>query len=248
MRPSLLTLLIATGAVAGAALAARIWRTPDWAAATPATGRRATSPTVSTPVARPLSGDPTVTQSPLEAARQMQALHAERAYDRLAARITPDRSQAIVDYLSAVDEVLAADAALHEVVLRVHRVSLPESWNLRVIADNLGLFSTHVKWIGETVDGDRATVTLQEGDHVPLVRAQFERAGGRWLHTPDPPVPATVVELRRLSGVVRDVSRSVEQGASFEELADAFTFRILPQIVRAIQAESEPAASTGPAD
>ena len=248
MRPTLLTLLIGTGAVAAAALAARVWRTPDWAVATPASGRRATPPTVSTPLARPRPCDPTVAVSPTDAARQLQALHAERAYDRLAARIAPDRSQSIVDYLSAVDEVLAADSALHEVVLRVHRVSLPESWNLRVIADNLGLFSTRVKWIGETVDGDRATVTLQEGDHIPLVRARFDLIGGRWLYSPDAPAPATVVELHRLAGVVRDVTRSVEQGAPFEELNDAFTFRILPQIVRAIQAETGPVASTDRAD
>ena len=36
--------------------------------------------------------------------------------------------------------------------------------------------------------------------------------------------------LTRLAEVIRDIEKSVEDGALFESLADAFTFRIMPRI------------------
>jgi len=175
-----------------------------------------------------------------------QALQAGRLPDGDAGSIfslvVESRREGLAQLLTAVDGVLSADASLHARVRERLRVSLPESWNLRVIQDNLGLFSTNVRFIGESIDGDKATVTLQEGDHVPLIHARFVRVGGQWQHDPAAVDPGVCEALDRLAAVIRDVETSVEQGAPFESLADAFTFRILPRIV-AVSRAATPAGT-----
>jgi len=224
MKTSYLSVLVIAVILAAATWTARLYSLPAGAAAQPPKRDKLTAPSAIAHAEAPA-------RSPIEAAR---AIHAARATTNSAEAIedmiVESHRTAITRLLTAVDGVLAADESLHKRVLNKYGVSLPESWNLGVMRDNLGLFSTNVTFISETVSGNTAVVTIQEGDHVPLVHARFVNLDGNWLHEPDPVSPAVSDALDRLAETIRDVERSVDEGAPFNSLADAFTFRILPRM------------------
>lgn len=227
MKTTYIPLLIIATILAAATWTARITARPASAMATIPAAE-------SSPPAAPVQVNPSADQSALSPIKVAKAIHAARtSRDRaseVGAYIVESRREQITHFLAAVDDVIAADESLHERVQKTLGASLPGDWNLRVIGDNLGLFSTNVSFIGQSISGFTARVTIQEGKNVPLLHARFVREDGRWLHEPDP-IPAGVVPaLIKVAEVIRDVEKSVEEGAPFESLSDAFTFRILPKI------------------
>lgn len=228
MKTTYIPLLIIAAILAAATWTARITTQPASAMAT-SPGMPASSASSVTRVINPVA-DENSNRSPMEIARAIHAARTARGDGDIGEYVVESGRQELVRFLSAVDDVIAADVSLHERVKKTLGVSLPRDWNMRVIEDNLGLFSTNVSFISESIKGDEAEVTIQEGCHVPLVHARFVRMDGRWLHEPEA-IPAGVVPaLSQLAAVIRDVEKSVEEGAPFESLADAFTFRIMPRI------------------
>ncbi len=229
MKTTYIPLLIIVAILAAATWTARITTQPASAMATaPATAATSSAP-VESPQPETTADEPNL--SPLEVAKAIHAARAVRdgATD-VGQYVVESHRESIMKFLAAVDDVVAADAALHERVKKTLGLSLPSDWNLRVIEDNLGPFSTNVSFISESISGFTARVTLQEGKNVPLLHAQFVREDGRWLLQPDDIPPAMVPALGRLAEVIRDVEKSVEEGAPYDSLTDAFTFRILPRM------------------
>jgi len=227
MKTTYIPLLIIASILAAATWTARITTQPASA--------MATAPAASAPAAvDPVRVSPPADDSNLSPMKVAKAIHAARtARDGstdVGAYIVESRREEITQFLAAVDDVIAADASLHKRVQKTLGASLPGDWNLRVIGDNLGLFSTNVSFISQSITGFTARVTIQEGKNIPLLHARFVREDGRWLHEPDAIPPGVVPALVKVAEVIRDVEKSVEEGAPFDSLADAFTFRILPRI------------------
>lgn len=176
-------------------------------------------------------------RSPGETVSAIQSARRDGDYKHLAPLIAPELRQATVEFLRAVDGVLAANSSLQETSAARYHGALAGRWDLAAMRNNLGPFSESVSVIREVIDGDRAVVTLQEGDHVPLYHASFERADGGWLYRPEPIPPGTVREMNRLARILADVGESMSRGAPYREIDEAFRFRVLPQIVRVRQLE-----------
>lgn len=177
--------------------------------------------------------------SPVAAARRLHALHLARDYDGMADFIVDDRREPTLALLKAIDAVIDAHATLHKAAMAAYDVVPRETWTLAAMEDNLGPFSTRVRWINQAFKGTTATVTLQEGENIPLVHAAFVFVDGRWRYRPEPTPRRMVAELRVLADVLRDVEQSVRRGAPFESYVDAFMVRVLPQMSRVVTARDD---------
>jgi hypothetical protein len=174
------------------------------------------------------------TRSPADVVRLLQSLHQQRAYTEIAPWITEDRRPAAIQLLQAIDQVIDANEALQTAAEQRFSGPTGTTWSLSAMENNLGPFSARVRLINQLFRGDQATVTLQEGDNIPLVRAQFQLAGGVWRLRPDPTPARMTEELQELACILRDLHASVEAGASLAFYHDAFAYRVLPQMARVV--------------
>ncbi len=172
------------------------------------------------------------TQTPSDVADLLQSLHQERSYSRIANLVVADRRDATIAALLAIDGVLDANEVLHKAAEKRFHGALPGHWNLAVLENNLGPFSADVRIISERIDNDQAMVTLQEGDNLPLYRAQFVLVAGEWLYQSEPTPAWRVRELNRLARMLHDVRQMIAGDAPYWSVNDAFFYRVLPQIAR----------------
>ena len=170
--------------------------------------------------------------TPMGAARQLYALHLRKAYGELAHCIVPQSRELTTNFVRVIDDVLSANESLRSLAENQYKGPVAECWSLGPIADNLGIFSQRVTFLSEEYVGDRAYVTLQEADHVPLVHAEFVWGDGRWLYRPEPLPQSAPAEFLQLASILRDLRGQVQSGQSVVEFVMAFESRIIPQIRR----------------
>ncbi|MBX3397006.1 MAG: hypothetical protein KF841_16750 [Phycisphaerae bacterium] len=184
---------------------------------------------------------PAPSRGPADVARRLNTLHITRDYVAIASHIVADRRDSVVEILRALDAVLEADARLRDAATK--RFGGPEyvAWNLSVLQNNLGVFSKETNILNQSFQGDFATVTLQEGDHLPLVRAPFKQVQGHWYYAPDMPPAAMTGELRRLAMEIDNIRQGVESGFDYAEYLESFPRRVVPAIRRITLAKDEPA-------
>jgi hypothetical protein len=146
--------------------------------------------------------------------------------------VVPDRQAATIALMQAVDEVLAANQYLGRLAETRYCGPAAETWGLAAMENNLGVFSKDVTFISQTFKGERAFVTLQEAQHVPLVHAEFELHDGRWMYRPEAMPAALPRELKALAMILWDLCDQVNAGVNVIEFADEFASRVLPQARR----------------
>lgn len=173
--------------------------------------------------------------SPSGAARQLVVFHKQRAYGDLARGIVPESRQKTTDFIRAIDEVLDANESLKGVAESKFSGPVAETWSLTAMANNLGLFSRVVTLFGEEFVGDRSYVTLQEGEQVPLIHAEFRLENGRWLFCPEPIPQAAAREVAQLALILRGLQKEVQAGQQVHQFAAAFELRVIPQIRRIVR-------------
>ncbi len=174
-------------------------------------------------------------------ARSLQEHFASRDYAAIAPLLVPDCRQRTLDLLVGVAEVLSANERLKTTAEAAYAGPMTETWDLAAMENNLGVFSARATLISETFKGDRATVTLQEADAIPLIHAEFELHDGRWLHRPEPAPTRMASELRRLAEVIDEITESVRRGSTFETYVNAFFDRVIPQMRRIVTVRDESA-------
>ncbi|MBK8267951.1 MAG: hypothetical protein IPK83_06440 [Planctomycetes bacterium] len=180
-----------------------------------------------------------VARGPAEVARLLNELHRKGDYDGIAAFITPDRRDGMMTLLRAIDGVFAADGRLRAAAIERYGGPHAVAWDLSVLRNNLGLFSAQTNVINQSFAGDRGMVTLQEGNHVPLVRAPFVCREGRWLYEPELPSGAVAKELVKLAGVIGDIRAAVEAGEDFGPYLESFHGKMVPQMRAVVMAKDE---------
>lgn len=174
-------------------------------------------------------------RSPAQVAAELQRLFAARDYARLGELIIPERREATIELLRAVAEVIDANAAVQRAAEAAYgEAVIAWSWDLAAMQDNLGVFSARLKLISQRLKGDEAVVTLQEGEHIPLVHAEFVWRDGQWQHQPELTPRALVPELRELARVLREVGHEIRSGGPIEAYFDAFAERVFPRMARAV--------------
>lgn len=186
--------------------------------------------------------------SPARVAALLHEAHVRRDYGRIASWIADSRRQATIDFLRAVDAVLDSHADLRSVARRRFGEATSDPWRLDAMANNLGLFSEDVRLLNQVFTGTTASVTLQEGDHVPLVRAVFEKTDQSWRYRPQATPVAVTPELRRLASILTEITASLEAGATFDQYMDAFQDRVLPQIRRVMAQAANSTVQVADAD
>jgi len=190
-------------------------------------------------------------QSPAETVSLLRLLHQRRDYNALAAYVVGEERDAMVDVLKAIDEVLSANAALLDAAQTAYSEELYEPFDLSAMADNLGPFSSRVSLISQSLKGDTAVVTFQEGENVPVVHAIFVWAEERWQYQPQT-IPAHLPgDLRKLAGELGSLKSATQGGASFAAYCEVLDRRVLPLMARIVTGQDGPAAKTvaaGPID
>jgi len=207
--------------------------------------------TQDSPSPSPVSATASASRSPAETARLLQTLHQQRDYAAIAPLIVAERRNAMLDLLMSIDDVLSANSELQEAVHGAFGVAVAGLWDLSPMENNLGPFSAQVSIINQSFKGDTATVTLQEGENVPLARVQFDWTGTCWQYHPEATPAQLLPELERLACILREVAESTRHGTSFDACFDAFTQRVFPQMHRIVTAgddRPQAVAAGGPTD
>lgn len=199
------------------------------------------------PTTEPLPADLAAVEfsgaSPLESARLLHALHEQRAYGKIAQWIVEEDRARLIRLLISLDEAIAANAALRRTAELAFSGPQQECWDLASMEHNLGIFSKKVSFINMTYRGEIGEVTLQQGNAVPLVHVEFVQRDGRWILKPEPTPEALPVALDELSQLLRNVEGEVARGMSLNAYADAFFYRVLPQMNRVVTAGETPRAA-----
>ncbi|MEK6644450.1 MAG: hypothetical protein AABZ08_11135 [Planctomycetota bacterium] len=183
----------------------------------------------------PESTVPFAAASPVDAAKRLHALHLKRDYRSLTPLIIPEAAADTVAVLVAVDEVIDAGRALKSIAEAKYGGPVAEAGHLTAMQNNLGLFSRDVEFFSQNFKGDRAHVTLQEGQHVPLVHAEFVFRSGTWLYVPEKSSKPLAWELHLLASGLSEVGKQVKGGLSVLGFIDAFEAQITPQVVRVMR-------------
>ena len=141
------------------------------------------------------------------------AAHKQRAYASIEPLCHPRSVSQVITTLTAVDNFLAANDALCQLVRE--RVS---GGAARVIdqshfAANLDIFSAYVELHDERIDGDSAIVTYTVDGRLPVRECKLVRIDGRWRYDPgdgyDPDIPAA---FQRMADGLRLVAGDLKSG------------------------------------
>lgn len=166
-------------------------------------------------------------------------LHESREYGKIAQLITEEHRALTLKLLIALDDAVAANANLRRTAETAYYGPQSEYWDLASMENNLGVFSRKIALISVAYRGDEAVVSLQQGDCVPVVHVTFVLRNGKWLLLPDPAPEQLPTELNELARLIREVESEVARGASLNAYADAFFYRVIPQMRRIALAGSE---------
>lgn len=168
----------------------------------------------------------------LETVTALREAHARGAYLSMRPRIEPQRREAVIDLLMAMDRLLAANAAARHAVQRavpdfpIQRVDLGP-----ILADNLELFSKNLEVVRSEENGDEGTVTVQIAGAMPLVHLHFQRSGRHWLYLPGEDPGKLIPLLTQLTTGLERISVSVAGSPQTpESIMREYQLRIAPKL------------------
>ncbi|MFQ5410675.1 MAG: hypothetical protein ACE5EC_00190 [Phycisphaerae bacterium] len=187
----------------------------------------------------PVAGANQPVRSPAEIAALLNQYHRERDYERMEPLIVENQREWTIGFIRRMDKVLENQARVREAATRRFGAILAGAWDLSAIENNLGVFSSRCRIINQSFKGNEAIVTLQEGDHVPLVHARFERTAKGWRYRPKETPRTILAELDALAGLLGDIVESIKSGAGFDAYVNTFGADILPQMGRVVAVGSE---------
>jgi hypothetical protein len=176
--------------------------------------------------------------SPVETARQISKLHNERKYVEMAKYLNDGVATETVAFLRAVDRVIDAHERLQSAANDRFGSRVYHAWNIASLENNLGIFSRDVRVLGQTFQGDSAIVTLQAGETVPLVRAEFTRDGGEWRLKTGMQGEPLIPSLESLATRIDDVTVRLRNGLTPFEYYDAVAQELMPQLISIAQADA----------
>ncbi len=172
--------------------------------------------------------DTVATLSPVETIRRAQDLRWRREYDGLRDVMIGAGRNETIQFLRSIDEVLDAHDRLQAAAKNRFGDRIHHAWNISSMENNLGLFSRRVTIVNQTMRGASAFVTVQEADHVPLIRVELRRVDGTWKIVPPISTASICDPLRRFASRIDAVTIRVQSGLSPEGYFNAVTNELLP--------------------
>ncbi len=195
-------------------------------------------------------GSPSEMQSPLAVAQRLNEWHHARQYRNVEAWIVPEQDALLVDTLMAFNGLLDANRRAQERIAELYDEAAAKEFDLGELSDHLGMFSRNVSFRGERIDGNRAVVTVQVADRVPLEEYHFTRRDGRWLYAPQGSVRDMPKMVGRLADGMEDFARGLQLGdVSLQEIRSDYRHLVLGRLeaVREVLAASPESATSTPA-
>jgi hypothetical protein len=147
--------------------------------------------------------------------------------------VVEDRRDELIDALMGVDQLLAANRRLKELVNERIGADAAPWWDLSLLENGLGPFSRDVDVVTVEMDKSDATLTIQVAKRVPLLEVAFVRdPPGRWRYVPDPPIPGMAEQLRELA---RNLDSLADQLTDSPMTPEQFERRFRQQVLPLLQ-------------
>lgn len=174
---------------------------------------------------------------PIDVVRRVHELRVARRWFELTDHIVPEQREAAAHLIRATDALLDANDHLQQTVAQRFGPAAAMPFDRSAAGDAIGVFSLHIRALTQRVEGDRATVTIQVADRVPLDSVELLRRNGRWLLRTDPPIPGVPEALEDLARVLREVAEDVQGGVipSTEAVENELARRQRPVLRRLAQ-------------
>ncbi len=155
-------------------------------------------------------------------------LRNEGRYVELRAFIERSQASGVVDFLLAMDELLAANDEVQAAIRDKAPAAPALTWDLGPLKNRQGLLSADVKVIDEQIEGPQAWVTIQVENTVPLEKIPLRRVDGRWVYWPESEVGELPEALRGLSRSLKRIASTIRR-ESLDEDGIAAEFRLCIQ-------------------
>jgi len=149
--------------------------------------------------------------TPVDTVRMVHAHRLAGQTGLLQEYLLPAQRPHVVEFIQAIDRLVAADRVLKAAVTRHFGPLSTEAFDRSRAANAAGIFSRDVDVLDERIDGDTAEVTVQIEDRIPLEVVALVRRDGRWLIKTDPPVEGLAAEIVRLAQTLTDVARMLDK-------------------------------------
>ena len=173
---------------------------------------------------------PAAGADPVAALRDLRRCHHARQYRQMEGLVVEDRRNELIDALMGVDQLLAANRRLKELVAERIGPEAAPWWDLSLIENGLGPFSRDVEVVAVQVDESHASVTIQVAKRVPLLEMAFVREPpGPWRYVPDPPIPGMAEQLRDLARNLDSLAEQLTDSTTTpEQFERSFRRQVLP--------------------
>lgn len=150
---------------------------------------------------------------PREVVASLIAAHRQRSYAAIELLCHPLRVSEVISTLTAVDDFLAANDELCEMVRMKVSGGAARVIDQSRIASNLDIFSAYVELRDERIDGDNAVVTYTVDGKVPVRETRLVRCEGRWRYDPGEGYRAEIpAAFQRMADGLRLVSNDLRSG------------------------------------
>jgi len=189
------------------------------------------------------AGGSDVSLSPAQTVERIHTLRTEHRYAELIRHLNPHQATDILDFLLAMDELIAAEREVQAAARQCPGVRATDC-SLGDLANSQGVFSERLRVVSERVEADRAAVTIQIADMLPLETVELESVGGRWVYSVESPAGPLPDALRDLARAMRRFGASLRAGPMGpDQFRAEFRLRISPRLRRITELTSVKIAS-----
>ncbi len=184
--------------------------------------------------------------SPIETIHLLRDYRASGRYSKIEPFLLPEQRSLVIAHLRAVDRLVVATRLLRNRVREQMGTAAAQSFARYAQVGNIvGVFSTDAELLDEHLHQDRARVSFQIDDRIPLESVEMIRNTDRWVLVADP-VPGVPEQLIRLAFLLeRMADRAAQGNITSDELHHDIALRQSP-IMRRLKKLISQAAATHP--
>ena len=169
---------------------------------------------------------------PIETIETLRSHRRSGRYSRIEPNLLPQQRSAVIAQIRSVDRLAAAARVFRGEVGKQFGMSAAQEFDYTQVVNILGVLSQDVTLLTERIIGDRAEVSFQVCERVPLETAHLIRNEGRWTLVDDP-IEGVAETLLKLAFLLERVTAQLgEKPFTLEELRREITLRQTPILRR----------------